>query len=252
MKKSGKRILSFLVAAAMLITANLSIDTTAFADAVNAASKMESKVYPMMIPKEASGKSIPLSAEYFEMRMGWKAGELAAVTITSLPKEGSGKLMLDGVEVEVYDTIFRSELDRLCYVQDEDALQASAGWFSFIPLCSTDIQQQKKEKRLCATFQVIPKDSERPLVQDVFCRTLPDTQVYAALQCMSQPQRQVVYTINKKPQKGTVNFLKGRCIYTPNPKARGTDHFVLTALDNKGGISSPIQVNVAIGEFAKK
>lgn len=53
---------------------------------------------------------VPLSAEYFEMRLGLEPGEIAAITITSLPQEGSGKLMLDGVEVQVHDTIFRSEL----------------------------------------------------------------------------------------------------------------------------------------------
>lgn len=65
---------------------------------------LQSRVYPIQLPP---GTNVPLSAEYFEMRLGLEPGEIAAITITSLPQEGSGKLMLDGVDVQVHDTIFR-------------------------------------------------------------------------------------------------------------------------------------------------
>ena len=107
-------------------------------------SSMESRVCPLLLPP---GNSVTLSAEYLEMRLGLPAGEIAAITITSLPKQSGGRLMLDGVEVQMYDTILRSELDRLCYVQDDSAQQAGAGWFSFIPLC-------KESTKICATFQI--------------------------------------------------------------------------------------------------
>lgn len=209
--------------------------------------KPESRVYPIFIPKEAVGKTIPLSAEYFEMRMGWNSGELAGITITSLPEESNGKLMLDGVEVQIYDTIFRSELDRLCYVQDEDTLQVSAGWFSFIPLCSSQTKKEQKLPRLCATFQIIPKNTERPLVQDVFCKTVSDTKIQTALPCFtSSEKKRIIYTLNQKPSKGSISLSGESCIYIPNEGAQGSDRFVLTALDEYGGISSPIQVRVII------
>ncbi len=210
-------------------------------------SKPESRVYPIFIPKESVGKTIPLSAEYFEMRMGWNSGELAGITITSLPRESDGKLMLDGVEVQVYDTIFRSELDRLCYVQDEDALQLSSGWFSFIPICSSQVKKTQALPHLCATFQIIPKNTERPLVQDVFCKTVSDTKIQTALPCFtSNSQSRIIYTLNKKPKKGSVSLSGENCIYTPNEGETGSDRFVLTAFDENGGISSPIQVRVMI------
>lgn len=204
--------------------------------------KMESKVYPMILPK---GGTIPLSAEYLEMRLGLNFGEITAITITSLPPEGSGKLMLDGVEVQVYDTIFRSELDRLCYVQDKNALEASSGWFSFIPMCASDILKKGSGTKVCATFQLKGNADgvDRPIVQDVFCHTSEQTPVFAALSCL---QGEVVYTINRKPAKGTVAFEGGQCIYTPNEGAVGADSFVLTALDEHGGVSAPIKVQVVI------
>lgn len=119
---------------------------------------LQSRVYPIQLPP---GTNVPLSAEYFEMRLGLEPGEIAAITITSLPQEGSGKLMLDGVEVQVHDTIFRSELDRLCYVQDDNALSASAGWFSFIPLCSSEILGEEPAERVCATFQLKAAGDDR-------------------------------------------------------------------------------------------
>ncbi len=203
---------------------------------------LQSRVYPIQLPP---GTNVPLSAEYFEMRLGLEPGEIAAITITSLPQEGSGKLMLDGVEVQVHDTIFRSELDRLCYVQDDNALSASAGWFSFIPLCSSEILGEEPAERVCATFQLKAQETtaQRPIVQDVFCRTRTDTQVSAALSCL---QGEVVYTVNRKPAQGSVHFEDGRCIYTPKDGAAGTDSFELVALDEAGGVSSPIMVEVFI------
>lgn len=179
------------------------------------------------------------------MRLGLKPGEIAAITITSLPEEGSGKLMLDGVEVQIYDTIFRSELDRLCYVQDENALAASSGWFSFIPLCTSQIHGKEDVQKVCATFQIREQEDteERPIVQDVFCHTSAQTPVSAALSCM---QGEVVYTISRKPAKGTLSFEDGRCVYTPQGGQTGSDSFVLTALDEQGRVSAPIRVSVAI------
>lgn len=205
-------------------------------------SSMESRVYPLILP---AGESVSLSAEYFEMRLGLKPGEIAAITITSLPEEGSGKLMLDGVEVQIYDTIFRSELDCLCYVQDENALAASSGWFSFIPLCTSQIHGKEDVQKVCATFQIREQEDteERPIVQDVFCHTSAQTPVSAALSCM---QGEVVYTISRKPAKGMVSFEDGRCVYTPQEGQIGSDSFVLTALDEQGRVSAPIRVSVAI------
>ena len=185
---------------------------------------MESKVCPLLLPP---GNSVTLSAEYLEMRLGLPAGEIVAITIISLPKQSGGRLMLDGVEVQMYDTILRSELDRLCYVQDDSAQQAGAGWFSFIPLC-------KESTKICATFQIGP---------DVFCCTSGQTPVFTALSCL---QGKVVYTVQRKPAKGSVCFADGKCVYTPNEGAQGTDRFVLTALDEQGGVSAPIEVQVMI------
>ena len=153
--------------------------------------------------------------------------------------------MLDGVEVQIYDTIFRSELDRLCYVQDENALAASSGWFSFIPLCTSQIHGKEDVQKVCATFQIREQEDieERPIVQDVFCHTSAQTPVSAALSCM---QGEVVYTISRKPAKGMVSFEDGRCVYTPQEGQTGSDSFVLTALDEQGRVSAPIRVSVAI------
>ena len=178
------------------------------------------------------------------MRLGLPAGEIAAITIASLPPRGSGRLMLDGVEVQVHDTIFRSELDRLCYVQDEGALAASSGWFSFIPLCRSELNKTEGSTKICATFQLQEEDGiGRPIVQDVFCLTEPKTPVSAALAPL---KGRVVYTVSQKPLQGRVELIEGRCLYTPNEDAGGTDRFVLVALDEQGRVSAPIRVEIAV------
>lgn len=230
----GTRRLAFVLAVVFLLGGTPVQAAGNNGDCKSQQPSMESRVCPLLLP---SGSSVTLSAEYLEMRLGLPAGEIAAITITSLPKQSGGRLMLDGVEVQMYDTILRSELDRLCYVQDDSALQAGAGWFSFIPLC-------KESKKICATFQIGRQENgERPLVQDVFCCTSGQTPVFAALSCL---QGKVVYTVQRKPTKGSVRFADGKCIYTPHEGAQGSDRFVLTALDEQGGVSAPIEVQVMI------
>ena len=80
-------------------------------------------------------------------------------------------------------------------------------------------------------------------MQDVFCCTSGQTPVFAALSCL---QGKVVYTVQRKPAKGSVCFADGKCVYTPNEGTQGTDRFVLTALDEQGGVSAPIEVQVMI------
>ena len=229
-----KKIQALVLIAAMLILMILPVQAADMAQK----ERMESAVYPILLP---DGENVPLSAAYFEMRLGLESGEIAAITITSLPGQGRGRLMLDGVEVQVYDTLLRSELDRLCYVQgDEDT---GAGWFSFIPLYSSDVMQGQRT-RLCVTFQVMEQqNAQRPIVQDVFCVSQPRTSVAAALQNL---RGEVVYTLSRKPMQGTVSFEDGRCVYTPKEGAKGSDSFELTALDEFGGVSAPIQVSVVI------
>ena len=41
---------------------------------------LQSRVYPIQLPP---GTNVPLSAEYFEMRLGLEPGEIAAITITA-------------------------------------------------------------------------------------------------------------------------------------------------------------------------
>lgn len=234
MEAMKKRIRAVILAAVLMMSMILPISAAEPAQQ----EQMESAVYPILLP---AGENVPLSAAYFEMRLGLETGEIAAITITSLPSQGRGKLMLDGVEVQVYDTLLRSELDRLCYVQgDEDT---GTGWFSFIPLYSSDVMQGQRT-RLCVTFQVEEQqNAQRPIVQDVFCVTQPQTSVAAALQNL---RGEVVYTLSRKPLQGTVSFEDGRCVYTPKEGAKGSDSFELTALDEFGGVSAPIQVSVVI------
>ena len=103
----------------------------------------------------------------------------------------------------------------------------------------------KESTKICATFQIGQQldTAQRPLVQDVFCCTSGQTPVFAALSCL---QGKVVYTVQRKPAKGSVCFADGKCVYTPNEGTQGTDRFVLTALDEQGGVSAPIEVQVMI------
>ena len=190
--------------------------------------KMISCIYPVSLPEGM--ETLPLSAEYICMRLETAPGELLAITVTSMPKDG--ELLLDGVQVELYDTILAGKLDRLSYRLNS----SGPNWFSFVPVC------RGTQKRICVTFNISQEKREGIPAKEVVCMTQPDTLVAAAL-----PHREdMVYITVKKPVQGRAACFEGRCIYIPNKKTEGKDSFVLAALSKDGRVSYPIEVTATI------
>lgn len=194
--------------------------------------RMKSCVYPIYLTEET--EMLPLSREYFEMRLGLAPGELLAITITSMPNKSN--LMLDGVEVEVYDTLLAGDTDRLSYYKEE-----GEGWFSFIPICKGEKDDSDK---ICATFTINQAEKPYPSIKEVFCQTLPERKIGTSFS--QEEGERAVYTLLKKPLQGKVKCSGESCDYTPNSAAEGEDSFSLVALYQNGMVSAPIPVQVKI------
>ena len=192
-----------------------------------------SQSYPIFLPDEM--KVLPLSKEYFSLRLQIPQKDLLAVTIISLPKPESGSLMLDGVPVELYDTILAKDLDRLCYTSKKDK-----GWFSVIPVCRKNPFAQ--DTKICATFSINKRKEDFPIIKEAVCVTQPETGIRAAL----EQESNLVYTVVKKPLKGTADCFAGGCTYTPDKGVQGQDLFSLAAMHKDGRVSSPIQIKTVI------
>ena len=96
-----------------------------------ASADLSESFYQMSVAK---GEVAELSARQLEIRLGLEEGELLGITITALPDNGS--LVLDGARISEFSQLTREELDRLCFVPEENALCSG---FSFIPNCPSPV-----------------------------------------------------------------------------------------------------------------
>ena len=112
--------------AAACCGAVLSLPVSAAADSV----EMKNHILTLPVFPETA---VELSAGELEQRLGLGQGDLLALTFLTVPKQG--QLLSGGVVVERGETLLRRELERLCYLSDEN----SDDWFAILPVCSQDI-----------------------------------------------------------------------------------------------------------------
>ncbi|MDD3193992.1 MAG: Ig-like domain-containing protein [Oscillospiraceae bacterium] len=197
------------------------------------AEQMES-VYQMAIVK---GKAAELSARQLEIRLGLPEGELEGITITDLPD--SGGLFLDGARLSEFSQLSREELDRLCFLPGESALQAS---FSFIPDCSN---------RTTATLSITVADQlpAAPSADDLSLRTWSGIFVQTAPLFEGDTQTAAV-RMTRAPQKGVAKTDGITFSYQPFSGLSGEDSFSYVLEDAYGNLSDEATVSVTIQENA--
>lgn len=231
-----KKFLSILLAALFLQTLPVGACATELYPnglIANQSEKMSSQVCYLTTQKN---KTTTFSASYFEKYLGLPDGDIRSITIMSLPTPEQGRLVLDGVEVSLYDVLLRSEVDRLCFAPRETA---SDGWFSFIPLCS---------KSVCTTVSMTASSepNQSPILRNGLCQTAMGIPVRAMVQVSDRNGDAVTLQIAQKPQKGSVVLEGSRYTYTPYPGSSGKDSFTLTGIDKRGGISNEATISVMI------
>lgn len=190
------------------------------------------KMFQMSVAK---GEVAELSARQFEIRLGLEDGDLAGITITSLPKSGS--LILDGARLSEFSRLTREELDRLCFVPGESAVRSG---FSFLPDCAD---------RSAATLYVCVTDDlpSPPQAEDICLSTWSDVGIQACPFPDSQIQPAFVH-ITRSPQKGVAQTDGQSISYLPFRKAVGEDCFSYVLVDAFGNLSNEATVTVTIQE----
>lgn len=228
-----------------LIAALLAISPTQASASLSPTPKAEAYSQVCHFPTSL-GKTVEFSADYFEARLGIPPGGVEAVTLAALPSSKSGRLVLDGVEVSLYDALSRSELDRLCFAptaamttEEDSAEGGPRAWFSFVtrgqkPVCATVILQDTTVKNL------------PPQAKNAICRTAKNSAVGSCLSVYDPNGDDVTLQISTPPEKGKVEISGLSYTYSPYPGCFGKDSFSLTAADTRGGLSTPAKITVAI------
>lgn len=91
--------------------------------------------------KEPANPSVsisnPITADCIEEALSLPSGSLDGITVASLPQSESGRLICEGIEVEVFDYITREELDWLVF----EAFFGGTATFSILPDAKADSQE---------------------------------------------------------------------------------------------------------------
>lgn len=206
---------------------------------VKTALDMPSAHYTCRISVPA-GEILEFSARDLERRLGLRAPTLSGIMITTLPKEEQGLLVLDGVEVDAFDFIDRSCLDRLCFVPNESAAAAS---MTFIPQAADTVTAE-------LIINVLEKPDQPPSIQDGVFYTIRNISISGQITAVDPEGDEIEIQLIKAPVNGTVRFDGISFFYTPYKNVSGKDRFTVCAVDSKNNFSQEaiVEINIEKGK----
>lgn len=183
-----------------------------------------------------AGEVLEFTAAYLELRMDLEPGSLTGITVTSLPEAKLGGFYLDGVDVEVYDFLERSEVDRLCFAAAEVTGTVTLGL----------LPQAKNTVATNVNIMVLPMANHAPGLEGVLIQTGRNIPASGYLQATDPDGDQVTIKLVQRPEKGEVSFLGSSFTYEPYHNKTGSDSFTVRAVDSKGAYSPEVTVSVSI------
>ena len=184
------------------------------------------------------GEVLEINADNLEMRLGMAKNTISGVTITSLPQEEDGILFLDGIEVEAYEYLTRTEVDRLVFVPREGAVKA------LISLLPNRMKSDFIPANL--NIRVLSQSKNAPVLDGFHLDTVKNVQVTGYLNAIDPDNDNLSFRLLSPPKKGKLTFDGASFIYKPFYDLVGIDDFTVCAVDTVGNYSQPAMVHVNI------
>lgn len=183
-----------------------------------------------------AGEVLDLTAADLELRMNLEPGSLLGLTVTALPLPRMGGFYLDGVDVELYDFLERSEIDRLCFAAAELTGTVTLG---FLP-------QAKGGVATNLNIMVLAQPNHPPSLEGASVQTGRNISVSGYLYGSDPDGDPISIRLIQPPQKGEVVFWGQSFTYEPYHNKTGADSFVVRGVDSKGAYSPEVTVSVTI------
>lgn len=171
-----------------------------------------------------------------------------AITVTSLPSEDYGKLMLDNLYVLENQVIYRSDFSMLKFVSTKDTDEGV--FFTFKPKGSNYTIQCELKSLKNVNLSPVATNGE-----DVSTWTNQNTSYYGVLNGYDPEGDELKYEICSYPTKGILylsNKAEGDYRYVPYTNAKGTDSFTYRVRDSYGGYSEVCAVAIRIEKLSAK
>lgn len=183
-----------------------------------------------------SGEVLEFSAEDLELRLGLSPQSLNGITLTKLPNSEQGVLMLEGVGVDTYDFITRDDLDKLCFVPNEDVVVAS---MMFIPRAEDDSTAELE-------ISVLAEPNLPPEVQGSSVETAENITASGYIQATDPEGDEMSVRVIQAPNNGMVRFEGLSFRYTPYKDFTGKDSFVICVADSRNNFSKQATVSINV------
>lgn len=184
----------------------------------------------------ADGEVLEFSAGDLELRMGLAPDTLRGITVTALPPQHQGVLVLQGVEVDPYQFITRDELDELCFVPGGGAVAASL----------TLLSQGHDGVSTRLSINVLATGNAPPSVEGASFNTMKNTSLSGYLQATDPDGDSLTIKVIRQPAKGAVTVSGQTFTYTPFQGLTGSDSFTFCAVDRFSNFSAEATVDIKI------
>ena len=169
-----------------------------------------------------------------------------SITISTLPEDNCGKLMLENLYVVKNQVISREDFSLLKFVSSS-VTESQETFFTFIPNGS--------EYEIECSLKSIEKVNFSPVAsngEEVNVWTQENISNYNTLLGYDPDGDDLKYEIVNYPKKGLLtltNISTGEYIYTPHKDARGVDAFSYRVRDEYGNYSENCTVNIKVDKL---
>ncbi len=189
-----------------------------------------------LIKTGSARAELNFTAEDFESLLGF--GELKAVSITSLPDESAGTLMLGELEVMENQTVSRANLSALRFLPKSNGNTA----------CSFDFSAGEYENHsLTCKIYLIDGVNTAPTSNNSEITTFKNIAIFGELSAYDLEGDSLTFEITEYPDRGLLTMLGGgEYKYTPVKNYLGHDSFKYVARDSYGNVSEEIKTEINI------
>ncbi len=174
--------------------------------------------------------------------------DFKSITVTALPEEKDGTLMLADRELSAGQTIRRRNLGSLSFIPASASVSQTGFKFTVDGLCAG--------AELECILKFTQKVNYAPKVNTDSAVSLPLTtqegiSLYGKLSATDPEDDDIDYIIVSYPKNGTLGFTgssEGEYRYTPSASYRGNDSFVYVVRDEYGNYSEAQRVSLRVTE----
>lgn len=176
-----------------------------------------------------------------EFKLGLGEGELAGITVLSLPNEEDGRLKLGDAAVKTYDRISRTELNDLAFIPAKDSAKAA---FSLLPEAVDSV-------KTTLSINLYEKDNLPPVLESGSFSTIKNMPLQGTLSAYDPDGDQIMIKVLEGPEKGDISFTGASFTYEPFYDMTGADKMTVVCVDKQGNYSKKATLSVQIEKERK-